>query len=80
MAEKNLYTQKNVNFQEDVAALVESEVIRRRNGNNGFSRTVNQMLLEWADWHNAEMIPVDTHKLQDLPAVEKICVPAETEA
>jgi hypothetical protein len=41
---------------------------------------LNQIVLEWVDLHNAELLPVETKELQELPAVEKVLVPAETEA
>lgn len=70
---------RNVGLQPDVYDLVKAESFRRRNGVKGFSLTLNQIVLEWADAHNAELLPVETQGLRDLPAVERVCVPAETE-
>jgi hypothetical protein len=71
---------RNVGLQPDVYDLVKAESFRRRNGSKGFSLTLNQIVLEWVDLHNAELLPVETKELQELPAVEKVLVPAETEA
>jgi hypothetical protein len=77
MAEQIL---RNINLRPEVYELVQEEAKRRRNGLKGFSLTLNQIVLEWADAHNAELLPVDTREVQDLPAVKKVCVSAETEA
>jgi len=71
---------RNVNLQPDVYDLVKAESFRRRNGAKGFSLTLNQIVMEWVDLHNADCGPVETSTVQEMPAVEKVLVPTETEA
>jgi hypothetical protein len=78
ITEKTKYIPRIINLRPEVYELVQEEAKRRRNGLKGFSLTLNQIVLEWADAHNVELLPVNTRELQDLPTVEKILVPAET--
>jgi hypothetical protein len=61
---------RNVNLQPDVYDLVKAESLRRRNGSKGFSLTLNQIVLEWLDWHNTETPLVEKRpELEEMPAV-----------
>jgi hypothetical protein len=66
------YVQRNVNLKKDIADLVQNEQNRRRNGPKGFSLTLNQIVLEWLDGHNAGVLPIDTRAQQDVPAVKRV--------
>jgi hypothetical protein len=59
-------------YQSEVYDLIKAEAARRRNGGKGFSLTLNQIVLEWLDGFNAGLIPLNTHRLQDMPAVKKV--------
>jgi len=65
---------RNVNLQEEAYDIIQAECQRRRNGGKGFSLTLNQIVMEWLDGHNAGVLPIDTRTLQDVPAVTKIAV------
>lgn len=72
MTEKQEYNQRNINLKTEIIELVENEIERRRNGERGFSLTVNQMLEEWLDGYNAGLLPLDRRELQEMPAVERL--------
>jgi hypothetical protein len=60
---------RNVNLQPEVYEIIQVEEARRRNGDRGFSLTLNQIVLEWLDGFNAGILPLDTRMLQEMPAV-----------
>lgn len=66
------HTPRITNYETNVYVLIQQESARRRNGGRGFSRTVNQMLLEWLDAYNAGILPFDARPVQTLPAVQAI--------
>jgi hypothetical protein len=63
---------RNVNLQPEVYDLVKEESARRRNGEKGFSLTLNQIVLEWLDGYNAGLLPLDRREIQEMPAVANL--------
>jgi hypothetical protein len=75
MAKKNIMVRKSVNLRDDVVSVIEAECEKKRNGDNGFSLTLNQIVLKWLDFQNTECGDVDTRELQNVPAVRTVDLP-----
>lgn len=58
MANKTIHYQRNVNMRQDVCDLIEGECLVRKNGERGFSLTINQIILEFFEMRTPENIAV----------------------
>ena len=58
MPKKINHFQRNVNLRQDVCDLIEGECNIRKNGERGFSLTVNQIVLEYFDMRTPQNIAV----------------------
>jgi hypothetical protein len=58
MVNKINYEQRNVNMRQDVCDLVEGECLLRKNGERGFSLTINQIILEYFELRTPQHIEV----------------------
>ncbi|MGA2504237.1 MAG: hypothetical protein ABSG01_09125 [Anaerolineales bacterium] len=58
MSDRPVRIQRNVNFRPEVHDLIMGECAIRNNGENGFSLTLNQIILEYFDMRTPKGIKV----------------------
>ena len=71
MANRIIYVQRNINLRQEVFDLIEGEAVLRRNGEKGFSLTLNQIILEYFDMRTPKNIAVSSMDGEPALTVEE---------
>jgi hypothetical protein len=77
MANRIIYEQRNVNLRQEVCDLIEGECLVRKNGERGFSLTINQIILEYFEMRTPKNMAIK--KIDGKPGVTIDFNPAKGE-